>query len=149
MILAPVIVGRKGENLDLFDDLRAQGFIRVRVDGEVYEIDSLPKLDKNKKHTIEVVIDRLKVREDMKQRLAESFETALRHAEGRAIAWRWIAVRSTGSRPSLPARCAATACRSWSRACSPSTTRWVPAPSVMAWVKSPFSTPSAWWRTRN
>jgi excinuclease ABC subunit A len=86
MILAPVIVGRKGENLDLFDDLRAQGFIRVRVDGEVYEIDSLPKLDKNKKHTIEVVIDRLKVREDMKQRLAESFETALRHAEGRAIA---------------------------------------------------------------
>ena len=86
MILAPVIVGRKGENLDLFDDLRAQGFVRVRVDGEVYELDAVPKLDKNKKHTVEVVIDRLKVREDMKQRLAESFETALRHAEGRAIA---------------------------------------------------------------
>ncbi|UDM17188.1 excinuclease ABC subunit UvrA [Vogesella sp. XCS3] len=86
MILAPVIVGRKGENLDLFDDLRAQGFVRVRVDGEVYELDAVPKLDKNKKHTIEVVIDRLKVRDDMKQRLAESFETALRHAEGRAIA---------------------------------------------------------------
>ncbi len=86
MILAPVIVGRKGENLDLFDDLRAQGFVRVRVDGEVYELDAVPKLDKNKKHTVEVVIDRLKVRDDMKQRLAESFETALRHAEGRAIA---------------------------------------------------------------
>ena len=86
MILAPVIVGRKGENLDLFEELRAQGFVRVRVDGEVYELDAVPKLDKNKKHTIEVVIDRLKVREDMKQRLAESFETALRHAEGRAIA---------------------------------------------------------------
>ncbi|MDN0085109.1 excinuclease ABC subunit UvrA [Crenobacter sp. SG2305] len=86
MILAPVIVGRKGENLDLFDDLRAQGFVRVRVDGEVVELDNVPKLDKNKKHTIEVVVDRLKVREDAKQRLAESFETALRHAEGRAIA---------------------------------------------------------------
>ena len=86
MILAPVIVGRKGENLDLFEDLRAQGFVRVRVDGEVYELEAVPKLDKNKKHTVEVVIDRLKVRDDMKQRLAESFETALRHAEGRAIA---------------------------------------------------------------
>jgi len=86
MILAPVIVGRKGENVDLFEDLRAQGFVRVRVDGEVLELDNVPKLDKNKKHTIEVVIDRLKVRPDAKQRLAESFETALRHAEGRAIA---------------------------------------------------------------
>ncbi|MFC3533844.1 excinuclease ABC subunit UvrA [Vogesella facilis] len=86
MILAPVIVGRKGENLDLFEDLRAQGFVRVRVDGEVYELEAVPKLDKNKKHTIEVVIDRLKVRADMQQRLAESFETALRHADGRAIA---------------------------------------------------------------
>ncbi|TDR80035.1 excinuclease ABC subunit UvrA [Paludibacterium purpuratum] len=86
MILAPVVVGRKGENLDLFDELRAQGFVRVRVDGEVLELDNVPKLDKNKKHTVEVVIDRIKVRPDMQQRLAESFETALRHAEGRAIA---------------------------------------------------------------
>ncbi|GAA5785967.1 excinuclease ABC subunit UvrA [Chitiniphilus shinanonensis] len=86
MVLAPVIVGKKGENLDLFDELRAQGFVRVRVDGEVYEMDALPKLDKNKKHTIEVVIDRLRTRADLKQRLAESFETALRHADGRAIA---------------------------------------------------------------
>ncbi|KAF0811759.1 UvrABC system protein A [Andreprevotia sp. IGB-42] len=86
MVLAPVIIGKKGENLDLFDELRAQGFVRVRVDGEVFEMDAIPKLDKNKKHTIEVVIDRLKVREDLKQRLAESFETALRHADGRAIA---------------------------------------------------------------
>lgn len=86
MILAPVIVGRKGENLDLFDELRAQGFVRVRIDGTVHELDALPKLDKNRKHTVEVVVDRLKVRPDMQQRLAESFETALRHAEGRAIA---------------------------------------------------------------
>ncbi|MGL6070941.1 excinuclease ABC subunit UvrA [Craterilacuibacter sp.] len=86
MILAPVIMGRKGENADLFEELRAQGFVRVRVDSVVYELDAVPKLEKNKKHTIEVVIDRLKVRADAQQRLAESFETALRHAEGRAIA---------------------------------------------------------------
>ena len=86
MILAPIVAGRKGEQLELFDELRAQGFVRVRINGKAYEIDKLPKLDKNKKHTIEVVVDRIKVRPDVKQRLAESFETALRHAEGRAIA---------------------------------------------------------------
>ncbi|WP_288842036.1 excinuclease ABC subunit UvrA [uncultured Deefgea sp.] len=86
MILAPVIMGKKGENADLLEELRAQGFVRVRIDGEVFELDETPKLDKNKKHTIEVVIDRLKVHADIQQRLAESFETALRHAEGRAIA---------------------------------------------------------------
>src|SRR6202140_2306096 len=83
MILAPLVVDRKGENLDLFEDLRAQGFVRVRVDGKVYDIDSVPKLSKTKKHTVEIVIDRIKVRTDVKQRLAESFETALRHADGR------------------------------------------------------------------
>ena len=86
MILAPVVANRKGEQLDLFAELRAQGFVRLRVDGKIYEIDALPKLAKSQKHTIDVVVDRLKVREDMRQRLAESFETALRHAEGRAIA---------------------------------------------------------------
>ncbi|MGA7181514.1 MAG: excinuclease ABC subunit UvrA [Thiobacillaceae bacterium] len=86
MILSPLVVGRKGENLDLFDELQAQGFVRVRVDGKVCELDAVPKLDKNKKHTIEVVVDRLKVRADVKQRLAESIETALRHADGKALA---------------------------------------------------------------
>ena len=86
MILSPLVVGRKGEQLDLFDELRAQGFVRLRIDGKVYEIDAIPKLDKNKKHTIEVVVDRLKIKADVKQRLAESFETALRHSDGRAIA---------------------------------------------------------------
>jgi len=85
MILAPVIVERKGEQLDVFDDLRAQGFIRVRVDGEVIEIDPPPALAKSRKHTIEVVVDRLKVRADAKQRLAETFETSLRLSGGRAI----------------------------------------------------------------
>jgi excinuclease ABC subunit A len=86
MILAPLIVGRKGEQVALFDELRAQGFVRLRIDGEVYDIDALPHLEKNKKHTIEAVVDRLKVRPDAKQRLAESFETALRHSDGKAIA---------------------------------------------------------------
>ncbi len=86
MILAPLIVGRKGEQADLFEELRAQGFVRLRIDGEVHEIDTLPKLKKNVKHTIEVVVDRLKARRDVQQRLAESFETALRHSDGRALA---------------------------------------------------------------
>jgi excinuclease ABC subunit A len=86
MILAPVVAGRKGEQHDLFDELRAQGFVRLRIDGQLHEIDTLPKLAKNAKHTVEVVIDRLKARPDAKQRLAESFETALRHADGRAVA---------------------------------------------------------------
>jgi excinuclease ABC subunit A len=87
MILAPVVANRKGEQMDLFAELRAQGFARLRVDGKVYEIDALPKLAKTHKHTIDVVVDRLKIRDDMRQRLAESFETALRHADGRAIAY--------------------------------------------------------------
>jgi len=86
MILAPIVTGRKGEQVELFDELRAQGFVRVRLDGKVFDIDSLPKLHRNIKHTVEVVIDRLKITPDAKQRLAESFETALRHAEGRALA---------------------------------------------------------------
>src|SRR5436309_10838452 len=85
-ILAPVVVNRKGEQLELMVELRAKGFVRVRVDGKVYEIDAVPKLAKNSKHTVEVVVDRLKVRADLKQRLAESYETALRHGDGRAIA---------------------------------------------------------------
>ena len=86
MIVAPVISGRKGEQADLFVELRAQGFVRVRVDGIVHELDNLPVLDKNRRHSIEVVVDRIKVRQDLRGRLAESFETALTHAEGRAIA---------------------------------------------------------------
>ncbi|MDR2032486.1 MAG: excinuclease ABC subunit UvrA [Azoarcus sp.] len=86
MILAPVVANRKGEQQDLFAELRAQGFARLRVDGAIHEIDALPRLAKTRKHTIDVVVDRLKVRDDIRQRLAESFETALRHADGRAIA---------------------------------------------------------------
>ena len=86
MILAPAVRERKGEFVDLFADLQVQGFARVRVDGEVYALEDVPKLQKNFKHNIDVVIDRVKVRDDIKQRLAESFETALRHGNDRALA---------------------------------------------------------------
>ena len=86
MIVAPVVTGRKGEQADLLAELRAQGFVRVRVDGVVHELDNMPVLDKNRRHVIEVVVDRFKVRQDLRGRIAESFETALTHAEGRAIA---------------------------------------------------------------
>ncbi|WP_020167500.1 MULTISPECIES: excinuclease ABC subunit UvrA [Methylotenera] len=86
MILAPVVSNRKGEQVDLFDQLKAQGFVRLRVDGKIYEMDELPKLTKTVKHSVDVVIDRIKVKADLKQRIAESFETALRLAEGKAIA---------------------------------------------------------------
>jgi len=86
MILAPIVSGRKGEQSDLFAELRAQGFVRVRVDGETFDLDPLPTLEKGRRHTVEVIIDRLKVRPDQRGRIAESFETALLHAEDRAIA---------------------------------------------------------------
>ena len=84
-LLAPIIRDRKGEHLHLFDQLRADGFVRVRIDGLVHELDELPTLDKKRKHTIEVVVDRFKVRPDIAQRLAESFETALRLSDGLAM----------------------------------------------------------------
>ncbi|SER13298.1 excinuclease ABC subunit A [Amphritea atlantica] len=82
MLLAPVIQGRKGEHLHTISELRAQGFVRVRVNGIVCDIDSIPELDKNKKHHIEAVVDRFKVRDDLQIRLAESFETALAMTDG-------------------------------------------------------------------
>ncbi|MFO1285171.1 MAG: excinuclease ABC subunit UvrA [Rubrivivax sp.] len=94
MLLAPVVRDRKGEFADLFEDMRARGYVRFRVGGagqtgeaaQVFEAEALPKLKKTEKHDIDVVTDRLKVQPSMKQRLAESFEAALRVADGRAIA---------------------------------------------------------------
>jgi len=85
MILAPIIRDRKGEHLHVFDDMRSQGFIRLRIDGRIYDIDELPTLDKKKKHSIDVVVDRFKVKEGLQQRLAESFETALKLADDIAL----------------------------------------------------------------
>ncbi|MCK4870503.1 MAG: excinuclease ABC subunit UvrA [Gammaproteobacteria bacterium] len=82
MILAPVVRARKGEYVQLCEDLRGQGFIRARIDGEVYELENAPELSLHKKHTIEVVVDRIKVRADVRQRLAESLETAVNLTDG-------------------------------------------------------------------
>lgn len=82
MLLAPVISNRKGEHLHVLEKLRSQGFVRARIDGLVVDLDDTPTLDKKKKHTIEVVVDRFKVRADLQQRLAESFETAIGLSEG-------------------------------------------------------------------
>ncbi|MEN9491620.1 MAG: excinuclease subunit UvrA, partial [Pseudomonadota bacterium] len=86
MILAPVVTERKGSHEELIAELRAQGFVRVRVDGQVVDMDNVPPLAKSTKHSIDVVVDRVKIRADLRQRLAESFETALAHADGRAVA---------------------------------------------------------------
>ncbi len=85
MLLAPIIQERKGEHLHVFEQLKADGFVRARIDGIVVDLDEAPALDKLKKHTIEVVVDRIKVRPDIALRLSESFETALRHANGIAL----------------------------------------------------------------
>ena len=86
MVLAPVLRDRKGEHAELFQDMQAKGYVRFRIDGTTYEAADVPKLKKTEKHDIDVVVDRLKVRADMQQRLAESFESALRIADGRALA---------------------------------------------------------------
>ncbi|WP_304639512.1 excinuclease ABC subunit UvrA [Pseudomonas sp.] len=85
MLLAPVMRERKGEHLALIEELRAQGFVRARINGRIHDLDEAPALEKNKKHTIEVVVDRFKVRPDLQLRLAESFETALNLADGVAL----------------------------------------------------------------
>jgi excinuclease ABC subunit A len=84
MLLAPVVRGRKGEHAEWFEQAKAQGFVRVRVDGKVYELDEVPTLNRKLKHDIEIVVDRFKIRPDIKQRITESFETALRLSDGLA-----------------------------------------------------------------
>jgi len=84
MLLAPVVADRKGEHVQLMADLQAQGFIRARIDGEIYELDQPPALDLRKKHRIDAIVDRFKVKQDLRLRLTESFETALRLADGTA-----------------------------------------------------------------
>ena len=85
ILLAPIIRDRKGEHAHIFQNMRAQGFIRARVDGLVVDLDDVPVLEKNKKHTIEIVVDRFKVKPELQLRLSESFETAVNLSEGLAI----------------------------------------------------------------
>ena len=107
MILAPVIRDRKGEHLQVIDTMRSQGFIRLRIDGTVYDIDDVPALDKKRKHQIDVVVDRFKVKEGLEQRLAESFETALELADGIALV---APMTGDGEEQTFSARYACTQC---------------------------------------
>ena len=111
MLLAPAISERKGEHAELIEELQAGGFVRARIDGEVVELDQAPKLDVRRKHTVEAIVDRFKVRPDLGQRLAESFETALRLGPGRrarGVHGRPDARPNSCSRTSSPARSATT-----------------------------------------
>ncbi|MDE2148241.1 MAG: excinuclease ABC subunit UvrA [Gammaproteobacteria bacterium] len=85
LLLAPVVRGRKGEHAEVFEQMRTRGFLRARVDGRVFELDEVPALNRKLKHDVEIVVDRFRVRADLKQRLAESFETALKLADGLAL----------------------------------------------------------------
>ncbi|WP_417532440.1 excinuclease ABC subunit UvrA [Marinobacter lipolyticus] len=107
MILAPVIRDRKGEHLQVVETMRSQGFIRLRIDGTVYDIDDLPTLDKKRKHQIDVVVDRFKVKPGLEQRLAESFETALALADGIALV---APMSGEGEEHTFSARYACTLC---------------------------------------
>ncbi|MDX1818718.1 MAG: excinuclease ABC subunit UvrA, partial [Marinobacter sp.] len=107
MILAPVIRDRKGEHHQVIDNMRSQGFIRLRVDGTVYDIDDVPELDKKRKHQIDVVVDRFKVKEGLEQRLAESFETALELSDGIALV---APMSGDGEEHTFSARYACTQC---------------------------------------
>ena len=101
MLLAPAIAERKGEHAELIEELQAGGFVRARIDGKVVELDHAPKLDVRRKHTVEAIVDRFKVRPDLGQRLAESFETALRLGSG-------VARSPTWTIPGAPSWCSPT-----------------------------------------
>ena len=146
MVLAPVVTARKGTHADVLADLRARGFVRVRIDGAICDLDNPPTLDRNFNHTIETVVDRLRVRPEVRLRLAESFETTLALAEGVAqVGFMDEPGRAPwSSRASSRARFAVTGYRSLSRGCSRSTARSAPAPTATAWACSVSSIRGAW-----
>ena len=138
MLLAPVVRDRKGEFLDLFEAMQAQGYIRFRVDGATIDAPDFPALKKAEKHDIDVVIDRIKIRADNAEPAAPAPGRELRGGPASGRGPRpgrqyGHAALSRSSPASSPARSAATRCPSWSRACSPSTRRWVPARLAKAW----------------
>lgn len=150
MLLAPVVKERKGEHTKLLDSLAAQGYIRARIDGEICDLSDPPKLELQIKHTIEVVVDRFKVQDDLTQRLAESFETALTLSGGTAI----IADMEDNSAEELvfSANFACPVCGYSMSELEPRlfsfNNRQVPARPVTVWVFSSFSIRIAWCRTR-
>ena len=133
-VMAPLVRGRKGEFRDLFEDVQKRGFVRVRVDGETYDLGSVPALNRRQNHDIAVVVDRLVVRAEDRGRLADSIETALKLADGVVEVVRHDGKgppRSPSSFPSvLPARYADCRSPNWSRASSPSTAPSASAPTA-------------------
>ena len=147
MVLAPVVTARKGTHADVLADLRARGFVRVRIDGAICDLDNPPTLDRNYNHTIETVVDRLRVRPEVRLRLAESFETTLALADG--VGPGRLHGRAREGGPGLlggssRVRCAVTGYRNSSRGCSRSTVRSAPAPTATASACSVSSIPCAW-----
>ena len=143
MVLAPVVRGRKGEYGKLFEELRAEGFTRVKVDGELRRLEEDITLDKKFKHDISVVVDRLVMRSDLRKRLADSIETAVGRAEG--IVDVEMVEQRERSPPTPSASCACTAaprCPSSSRGCSPSTHPTGPARAAPGWGRRWRSTPT-------
>lgn len=132
-ILAPVISGRKGEHKGLFSDISKQGFVRVRVDGELREVTEDIQLEKNKKHTIEVVVDRIVIKDDMETRLTDSLETALKLSGGQILV-DVISRKNFCSVRILLVRYADLVLKSWHRGCSPSTALSALVLSVMGLV---------------
>lgn len=123
MILAPVARERKGEFVELFAEMQAQGYVRFRVDGQAYEFDELPKLKKAEKHNIDVVIDRVKVRPTCSNAWPKVLKPRYAWPTARRWPWKWTRARNICSAPSFPARSAATRSARWNRASFPSTRR--------------------------
>ena len=140
MLLAPVVRERKGEHVQVFEQLRAQGFVRARVDGELVELDTIPELSLRQKHSIDAVVDRFRPRAEHQQRLAESFETALKLGDGLAI----VADMDDSDATSSAARNATTRCRRWSHGCSRSTVRSAPARPATVSASASISIRLAW-----
>ena len=143
LLLAPLVEDRKGEHRMLFDQMVREGFVRARVDGELVDAASPPDLDKNRKHTIEVVVDRLSVRDGVASRLADSLETAF-GSERDWSGWRWSMATSSCCRRVMRARAAASPSARFHRGCSPSTRRRVPAPRARASAFCARSTRRSW-----
>ena len=141
MLLAPIIKERKGEHTKTLENLASQGYIRARIDGEVCDLSDPPKLELQKKHTIEVVVDRFKVRDDLTQRLAESFETALELSGGTAVVADMDDPKAEELLFSANFACpiCGSVCVNWSRDCFRLTTRRGPARPATALAYSNIS----------
>ena len=142
-VLAPLVVGRKGEYVELFANLAGRGFARARVDGEIYAIEEVPTLAKTIKHTIEAVVDRVRVAADSRRRLLESIETAAPLGDGAFAFSISKTVRCASFRLATPALVAATRRRNWSRNCSLSTIRKALAGAAAGLGMCRFSTPTS------